>query len=429
MQRHIYTELNETLVTHTLENGLEIVIIQKPDFMTSSFYFAIPYGSLDLNQVVDGQTVVSPSGIAHFLEHKLFENNNGTDIMEAFSSLSANVNAFTSHTETVYTFSTSRKNISKPLNLLMDFVQNLSITDTSVEKEKGIIIQELRMYMNMPEQRLVFETYQSLYATHPIRLDIGGTEESVKAITKSALETCYSLNYHPSHSLLVAVTSHDPNTIISIIEENQARKTFPKRSEIIRALEYEPKTINRPYFEFTMDIQATKLTYAFKLDCMHEDHLTNLKQEWSLRILLELIFSATNPAYQSWIASGRIHDYFGYEIEINHEYGFVLFFGENDHAEDFKTLIHEGLAMDVTELLSDIDALKRRYFALMLRSLDDHDDYALSYIRSRFNKIPFEKQLEIVKEISVDDILESRKLLETDERCIVVMKGLKNSQE
>ena len=131
--------------------------------------------------------------------------------MEAFTDLGAYVNAFTSHNETVYTFS-SVKNIYKGLNLLLDFVQHFEITEESVEKEKGIIIQELNMYAQMPEQRLIFETYQSLYHQHPIRYDIGGDEENVNSITREELLDIYKRNYHPQNSLLVCVSDLSAKT-------------------------------------------------------------------------------------------------------------------------------------------------------------------------------------------------------------------------
>lgn len=429
MHSIIYPKLNETIHETVLPNGLRVAIIHKPDYLTSSFFLAVPYGSMDLVQSIDGERFEQPSGIAHFLEHKLFENNNGTDIMEAFSALSANVNAFTSHTETVYTFSTSQNRLTRPLNLLLDFVQNLSITEASVEKEKGIIVQELRMYMNMPEQRLVYETYQSLYLNHPIRLDIGGTESSVESITKADLETCYRLNYHPSNCLLVAVTPADPRKIIRIIRNNQAKKVFAPGVRLKRALSPEPLEVARPDFRFEMDIQAPKLTYAFKLDCMDEDPLVNLKHEWTLRLLLELLFSATNPAYQDWLKAQRIHDYFGYEIEINHEYAFAMFYGESVEPEDFKALVREGLDADLNALSPRLEGLKRRYSALMLRALDDHDDYAVTYIRSFFNGIPFENQLTILEDITFKDILDSRQWLNPKRTATVLMSGRKTSQE
>jgi len=400
-----FPEINESHYISSLENGLKVIIIQKKDYKSSSCFMAFPYGSLDIKQKINHEIQDYPSGIAHFLEHKLFENNNGLDIMETFSHLSANVNAFTSHTETVYYFNSSKKNIKKPLNLLLDFVQQLSITEQSVEKEKGIIIQELRMYMQMPEQRLMLETYQSLYEKHPIRLDIGGNEESVTSITKEILERCYALNYHPSNALLVCITSTSPQVVLDWVIENQSAKSFSTTHEIERIVESENKQVFRKHFEFEMDIQSSKMTYSFKLTDLSNDNKENLFNEWKYRLFLELIFSPMNPTYEVWMNDNRIHDYFGYDVELNNEYGFILFFGENEDEVDFKKLVNEGLKTDITHFETYFELLKRRYFAQLLRQFDDQDDYALTLIRSKFSKLEITDSIQALKNIKFSDLL------------------------
>jgi hypothetical protein len=405
MEIKYYPEINETHHVTTLDNGLNVIVIQKEDFKSSSCFIAFPYGSLDIKQKVGDDIQTYPSGIAHFLEHKLFENNNGMDIMETFSHLSANVNAFTSHTETVYYFNSSRKNIKKPLNLLLDLVQQFSITEQSVEKEKGIIIQELRMYMQMPEQRLMLETYQSLYHHHPIRLDIGGDEASVSSITKDLLERCYELNYHPANSTLVCITPTSPKTIVDWIVDNQKSKVFAGSKSIRRAVDNESDAVNRSTYAFEMDIQSSKMTYSFKIKNMSKDSKINLLNEWKIRLYLELIFSPINPNYETWMNQNRIHDYFGYEVELNSEFGFVMFYGENEDEFDFKELVHEGLNTDIGLFEGFFEHLKRRYFAQLLRQFDDHDDYAITLIRSKFNSIEITDSINCLKEIQFNDLI------------------------
>ncbi|HET6785604.1 MAG TPA: pitrilysin family protein [Erysipelotrichaceae bacterium] len=421
-----FPEINESHYISVLQNGLKVIIIQKKDYKSSSCFMAFPYGSLDIKQKINQEIHDYPSGIAHFLEHKLFENNNGLDIMETFSHLSANVNAFTSHTETVYYFNSSKKNIKKPLNLLLDFVQQLSITEQSVEKEKGIIIQELRMYMQMPEQRLMLETYQSLYEKHPIRLDIGGNEESVSSITKEVLERCYALNYHPSNALLVCITPTNPQLILDWIVENQNAKNFQSTHNIERVVEIEGKQVYRKHFEFEMDIQSSKMTYSFKMNDLSSDSKTNLLREWKYRLFLELIFSPMNPKYEVWMNENRIHDYFGYDVDLNNEYGFILFFGENEDEVDFKKLVIEGLNTDITHFETYFELLKRRYFAQLLRQFDDQDDYALTLIRSKFNKLEITDSIHALKEINFIDLLSvSSEILSLDTTFVKMNKKSK----
>ncbi len=423
--RKIFKDINEHYDVFELENGMRLYVIQKVDYQSSVFYLGFPFGSFDLVQEVDGELKRFPSGVAHFLEHKLFENPGGIDIMQSFSHLSCNVNAFTSYNETVYYFNSSKKALQKPLNLLLDFVQNLSITEASVEKEKGIITQELRMYKQMPEQRLMAETYHSLYANHPVRLDIGGTEESVNDTTMEDLMDAYRFNYHPSNSIMVCVTPLNPDLIHRLVKANQDQKSFEPRRAIKRLLDEEPKAVVRPFHQFEMDIQASKLTYSFKLDDYSEDHKLNIKNEWQYRLFLELVFSPTNPAYEQWMESNRIAEYFGYEVEVNREYGFVMFYGENEDEHDFVDLIRSSLDEDLNKFKEAFDLLKRRYYAQMLRSFDDQDDYAITLLRSEFSGVEMMDSIAILKSIQFEEILHLGKELLNKPTALVKMTGLR----
>lgn len=426
MNKNTLKRIDEIYYEHQLSNGLKVIIIPKKDFNTSSFYLGFPYGSLDSKQMDSyGNVYHDPLGIAHFLEHKLFENNNGLDIMRVFSALGASVNAFTSHNETVYLFS-SNTNVKKSLQLLLDFVFKLEITEESVDKEKGIIEQELRMYAQMPEQRLILETFKSLYNTHPIRNDIGGTIDSVQSITKEALEAVFARNYHPANAVLICISPIAPKRILQIIEDRMNIKTYDHFLSPKRYLDQEFKAVARAHYEFKMDIQASKMTYAFKLSNLSTDPLLNLKNEWILRLFLELIFSPLNPEYQKWLENQHIHDYFGYEVELNTEYGFVLFFGETEDIETFKFLIDHAIDSFNESLLEGFVGLIRRNQSSLIRSLNHHDDYAMGMMRSLFNKISFEKQYEILNQINVDDLKDLNKMLMSCDRSIVFMKKNRN---
>ena len=223
MRKHYNERYDETYFEETLDNGLQVVIWHKPNFQNSQFLFATPYGALDFKQKDENGNIVEfPSGIAHFLEHKMFESKQG-DVMELFSQLGANVNAFTSYNETVYYFSTTNKDVEQELNLLLDFVQSLEITEASVEKEKGIIIQELNMYLQMPDSRLLFESFKSMYHKHPLNNDIGGSQETVSMTSLEDLMQCHALNYHPSRMVLIAVTAIDPALLIEMIKDMRNR--------------------------------------------------------------------------------------------------------------------------------------------------------------------------------------------------------------
>jgi predicted Zn-dependent peptidase len=421
--------LNETVYTETLDNGLTLVVLHKEKNVNTSVYLAFPYGSLNINQVNEsGEVSAFHPGLAHFLEHKLFENHNGMDVMERFSELSCNVNAFTSYNETVYYFNTARQDIQEPLDLLLDFVQELNITEASVEKEKKIIIQELHMYHQMPESRLMYETFQSLYHAHPVKFDIGGSDESVMAITKEELEQCYHLNYQPNKSMLVIVTSLDHESISTMVKANQAKKHFALPVKLSDVKVNEPAEVVVGEKIVPMDIQSSKMTYAFKLQPQDLTEIQSATLEWQLKMGMELLFTSLNPDYENWIRSGLIHDYFGYDIEINTDYWYAMFYGETEDKEAFIALIDRVLATDIRPLLPYLKQLKRRYLSYTYRLMDDQDDYAIHYLRNAFFHLSIEDTIRIIDELDEEAVVAAMKTLKTDNKTVVVIQKTQTGQ-
>lgn len=394
----------ESYVEETLENGLHVVLWQKPDYEKSLFMMATPLGAMDMKQVDEqGKELHFPAGIAHFLEHKMFEMGD-SDVMELFSRMGASVNAFTSYTETAYYFSTT-SDVKEPLNLLLDFVQELDISEESVEKEKGIIIQELHMYKEMSDSRVLMETFSSLYQQHPLRYDIGGDDESVNSITLQQLQDCYALNYHPASMILVGVSKEDPKKLLALIKENQKKKTFAPISSVKRLAYTEPKQPARESFSFTMDVSLPKLSYACKLQGI-EDVYARTKAEWCIKIMLDAVFSSLNPDFQQWLDEGIINDYVGSEVDLGKDYGMVMFYAETTKKEAFLAVVKAVLARissaDITQEL--LDQLKNRYFGQSVRSLNSFDDIAITYVRSYFDQADFFRLLDVLYEITLEDI-------------------------
>lgn len=200
-----FEQLQETLFHEKMANGLDVYVLPKQGFNKTYAVFTTKYGSID-NQFVPlnkEEMVHVPDGIAHFLEHKLFEKADG-DVFQDFSKQGASANAFTSFTRTAYLFS-STSNVEKNLETLVDFVQDPYFTEKSVEKEKGIIGQEINMYDDNPDWRLFFGLIENMYKDHPVKIDIAGTVESISHITKDLLYECYETFYHPSNMLLFIV--------------------------------------------------------------------------------------------------------------------------------------------------------------------------------------------------------------------------------
>jgi predicted Zn-dependent peptidase len=416
---------NETIYEHKVSSGLKVVVIHKPGYIGSSALIATPFGGMH-NKLIDqqGNIIEIIPGSAHFLEHKLFESEEG-DIMTAFTEVGASVNAFTSYEETVYFFSTSN-DIESPLNMLLDFVSDLQISDDSVEKEKGIIIQELRMYAQMPDARLVNETYRSLFVEHPFSNDIGGTEESVTSISKQHLQQCYQLNYHPQRMLLVVATGELPQRIFDIVEKNHGSKRFDDVPVVESVKINEPTHVFREYHEFYLDVQSLKSTVTYKINHTMQDENERKKAEWSLRLLMEATFSALNPAYQHWMDEGLVSDFFGFEVDLGDGYGLLMFYNETDDSDLFVRFLEQEIAnCSISD--STLQQLKRRYIGQAFRSLNDLEDMAISYIRSTFAKADFFDSLTWVEDITLEDIENCRKLIDLSNRCIVSLKKSKTS--
>ena len=423
MEKIYNLRFDETYYNETLSNGLEVTIFHKPEFKTTACTFGTKFGALNIHQNIDGVDYHFNPGVAHFLEHKLFEAEE-CDIMLAFNSIGANVNAFTSYDSTIYYFTTTNKEFDKPLNLLLDFVQSLNITDKSVEKEKGIIIEELKMYMNMSDVRLINESYASLYKTHPLRHDIGGTTDSVTATTKQELENCYRFNYHPSNMKLVIATAEDPNKVIEIIRNNQNNKNFEPRHNVETI--YDEKTIhvNEKYKTINMDVSTPKISYAIKLGLDGLNDLERIKFEWALQILLEMHFTSINPDYQSWIDNKIITDLFWFEVDSGVNYKHIIFYNETNDDKQYEEFIKLELdkfkSMKVDKNL--LSQIKKRFLGLSYRVFNDIEDIAINHLKFQLNNINYFDVIDIIVSINYEYIIEVLNNITFDNYSITIIK-------
>lgn len=419
MNKNYNKYFDETYYTETLKNGLKVIIFNKPEFRTTICSFGTPYGGLNIHQKVGSKTYNFNPGIAHFLEHKLFEAK-GDDMLNQFSSMGARLNAFTSYRETVYYFATTSSEIEAPLNLLLDFVQDLDITDKSVKKEKGIIAQEVAMYQQMPDQRLLAEAYKCLYHNFPLKYDIGGDKKSVYAITKKELETCYSINYHPANMTLCITSPIDPKEIIKIVKNNQDNKKFGKFIAPKVNNENEPNHVANQKRYFSMPIKTNKHIYAYKLKPNFTNPNDAFKKEWALRLLLEVYFSSINPDYQTWLDQNIINDFFGYEVEFSMDCANILFYIENNDSKVLKELIVNTLDKD---LLNEdvIEQLKHRYIGEMFSTFNDVISFNQSFIRDYLQGLDYFKAFEDIKNITLDDVIASKEYLSSPHTSLISM--------
>src|SRR3954451_10353295 len=269
MEKIEFNQLQEELYHEKLDNGLDVYILPKKGFNKTYATFTTNYGSIDnhFKPLNETEFLKVPDGIAHFLEHKLFEKEDG-DVFQQFSKQGASANAFTSFTRTAYLFSCT-SNFEENLETLVDFVQEPYFSEKTVEKEKGIIGQEITMYDDNPDWRLYFGTIQNMYKNHPVKIDIAGTIESISHITKDCLYECYNTFYHPSNMLLFIVGPVDPDAFMSQVKQNQAKKEYKDMPEIKRKFESEPPQAAEKKQVLEMNVQTSKCLLGIK--ALHVD--------------------------------------------------------------------------------------------------------------------------------------------------------------
>jgi len=257
-----------------LENGLEVYVIPKNNCNNIYATFSTKFGSNNIEFVPIGEKkmIKVNDGIAHFLEHKLFEQKDGVDPFTFYSENGADANANTNQKKTTYLFS-GASNIEENLNYLLDYVQSPYFTDKNVEKEKGIITQEIKMYQDDPDTMMYESLISNCFINHPMKYPIIGTIDSINKITKEELYKCYNTFYHPSNMFVVVTGNVDAENIINIIKENQKKKKFEKQFEI-KLKEYkEPDKVAKKHDSGEFNVAIPRSCIAYKLRIRNKEQL------------------------------------------------------------------------------------------------------------------------------------------------------------
>ncbi|MGG4488997.1 EF-P 5-aminopentanol modification-associated protein YfmH [Metabacillus idriensis] len=401
-----FDQLQEELFYEKMKNGLDVYVLPKKGFNKTYATFTTKYGSID-NQFVpldQNEMKLVPDGIAHFLEHKLFEKEDG-DVFQDFSKQGASSNAFTSFTRTAYLFS-STSNVEKNLETLIDFVQEPYFTEKSVEKEKGIIGQEINMYDDNPDWRLYFGLIQNMFHNHPVGIDIAGTVESISKITKDLLYECYNTFYHPSNMLLFVVGPIDPEQILSQIRENQDKKEFKPQSEIKRAEVDEPDTVAKPLEKLKMNVQSSKCLVGLKAKQADRSGDELLKHELCMNLILDMVFGKSTDTYTHLYENGLIDDTFSFDYTEESGFGFAMIGGDTDQpdqlAEEIKSTLlkakQDGIPAD------RLDNAKKKKIGSFLRAINSPEYIANQFTRYSFNEMNLFDVVPTLEQLTNDDI-------------------------
>lgn len=406
MSTKAYPKLQETIWHETLDNGLEVFILPKPGFTKTYATFTTKYGSIDNHFTPPGrETIRVPDGIAHFLEHKMFEEPEG-DIFSKFASQGASANAYTSFDRTVYLF-TATAEVEANLDTLLHFVQNPYFTDENVEKEKGIIVQEIDMYRDNPDWRVYFGLIEALYQKHPVHIDIAGTADSVRSITKEMLYDCYHTFYHPSNMTLFVVGGVDPQETMERVKQDQAQKSFPPGGEIKRLFEDEPQQVKNEKKELHLPVSLPKCLFGFKEE--PGDAEGAVRRELSSKLMLEALLGASSALYQELYDDNLISDGFGHEYNTGPGFSFSIIGGETRDPDELVARISQALYEASKNGISPeiFERTRRKKIGAFLRMMNSPESIASEFTRYRHKGGDL---------FTVVDVYESLTLAEINER-------------
>ena len=410
MEKKVYELINETLYTETLPNGLKVALLPKEGFHKTYALFTTDYGSIDeeFKPLGKDEFVKVPDGIAHFLEHKMFEKEEG-DVFQLFGKQGASANAFTSFTKTSYLFS-STDHVEQNLTTLLDFVQSPYFTEETVEKEKGIIGQEIQMYDDDPNWRTFFGLLQAMYPKHPLHIDIAGTVESIADITADDLYLCYNTFYHPSNMNLFVVGKMDPEAIMALIRENQASKAFTAMPPIERKFPEETAADMLKESTIYLDVTRPKAYVGLKgLEELPTDGYELLRYRTAASLLFQMLIGTTSDNYLNMYNEELVDDSFGFEFNMDRGFYFADFGGDTDQPEELAAKLKEILltAKDSPELTEErLTLLKKRMMGNYLQSLNSLEYIANQFSKDSFGEATLFDMIAVIDSIMLEDIKE-----------------------
>lgn len=392
--------LNEKYYDIDHPSGLKILVMPKENYSSTYAIFATKYGSIDsMIQMSDGSFKEIPEGTAHFLEHKLFESED-LDAFERFAKTGASANAYTSFERTGYLFSCSA-NFKKNLEILLDFVQNPYFTQATVEKEQGIIGQEIDMYKDAPDWEVMFNCLRTMYHNLPVRIDIAGTQESIAQITAKTLYGCYD-NFYNLHNMVLAVAGNaDVDEIIEVADK-VLKPVEGKMAQ--RKVIDEPEEVIDSYIEEKLSVATPQFMFGFKESWDTPERTT--KEEISMEILLDMISGQSSELYKRLFDGKLINNSFGFEYFTGFGYSCVLFAGEsNDPKKVAEEIVGEiGRFRETGFDKTAFERTKKKLYGRMIMGMNDIEGLANNMAVSYFAGEDVFTDFEIFKTVTLDDV-------------------------
>ncbi len=398
--------INETIYHEQLDNGLNVFYYPKEDFEKTFAIFSTRYGSIDqaFTPLQSDEIIRVPDGIAHFLEHKMFEKEDG-DVFQHFSERGASANAFTSFTQTAYLFS-STSDTEKNVETLLDFVQDPYFTEETVEKEKGIIEQEIRMYDDQSDWRLFFGTLQSMFENHPVRIDIAGTVDSIYTITHEDLYTCYETFYHPSNMSLFVIGNFSLDKMADLVQTNQSNKEFAPIEKIQRDYGEEKDSVYKQKEIIRMPVQTPKCMVGIKDKKEHLQTDQLLKNELVRELVTDMYFSKSGKYFEELYDEGLVMDHLRLESYMEKTFGVTMIGGRTLKPEEFSERVKTMLLdlKDTTIAEDEFNRIKKRKYGELIRDFNDLEGTANQIIHYHDLNVDYRDIFETLENLTREDM-------------------------
>lgn len=376
-------EIQEKIYTEKLSNGLKVMIIPK---RTQKKYiiWGVKYGSIDHRFMVDGQEITVPDGIAHYMEHKLFEQSNGTNSLDVLSSMGVNANAYTTNNHTAYLFEDNNGKFWEALDEFMNYVQNPYFTDENVEKERGIIEQEIMMYDDYPDWKVYMNAIKAMYHKNPIKIDVAGTKETIAEITKDKLYQTYQAFYRPDNMAIVICGDFEPE---KLLEEIEKRMTLQNSNQTVeRVAEEEPKGIVQKRIEAEMNISMPIFMLGYKDEAICDNQI---KKDLALDILFNILIGDSSELYQSLYEDGLLQTEPTFIYENSNTYSHILIQGQSEKYDEVIQKIEAGIENLKKNGIEDkvFERIKKKLYGEYVKSYNDVGSIATSFIQNHFREI------------------------------------------
>lgn len=383
------------------KSGLKIFVMPKENYSSSYAVFGTKYGSIDtkFKRSDSDEWITVPEGIAHFLEHKLFESED-LDAFARYAKTGASANAYTSFDKTCYLFQCSG-NFEASLEILLDFVTHPYFTKETVEKEQGIIGQEITMYYDVAGWMSTFNLLRCLYKNHPVRIDIAGTVESIAQITDKLLYDCYNTFYNLNNMSLAVVGDVTPEQVLGVCDK-MLEKAEPLSIE--RSFEDEPCEIACSYAEYNLAMSMPVFSFGYKEEC--KELTQDLRKMIEVNILLEILAGDTSELYNKMFDNGLINTSFSKEYFTGFGYEAILFDGESVNPQAVADEIKKAVASLKANGIEDnqFENARRSLYGREIMEYNDIDSIANAVISAHFNGYSVFDAMEIYKSVTKEDI-------------------------